>query len=162
VRKLAAVIAVVFGAFLCFHRAVVHEIVVDAAIGLACAAGLSLAVFGLVCLAGRKAVQPARQRAVAQPAAVERPRAGRPGDPCAEACGRPATRMFEQWPVCDEDGSRLDAVAEHARRPAVYRAAAELPAGDDLPHLTQPPVLPPGETIGQVDMTDFTEAHRND
>jgi hypothetical protein len=150
-RKLAVVFAAVVLLVLYLHRSVVHQVCVDTALGLACLAGLCLAVAVTVRAAGRKPVQPARKRAVVQPAAVERPRASRPGDPCAEACGRPATRMFERWPVCENCGGRLDAAAACA---AGRRLAPE-PAEDDIPHLTQPPVIPAGETIGTIDMSDF-------
>lgn len=157
-KKLAVFALAALGVFLFMHRALVHEIFVDTAIGAASLAGLCLVVAGVVHLAGRREVQPARYRTAAvQPAAIERPRASRPGDPCAEACGRPATRMFEQWPVCDDCGGRLDAAAEHARRPASLVFAEPEPAGGDLPALTQPPVIPAGETIGTVDMTEFEE-----
>jgi hypothetical protein len=162
VKRLGVVAAVVLGVFLSMHRSVVHQAFVDTALGLAALAGLSLALAGLMYRAGRKAVSPARARAVTQPAVVERPRAGRPGDPCAEACGRPATRMFGQWPVCEDCGGRLDAAAGFARQPAGWPGEEPVLAGDDLPVLTQPPVIPAGETIGGVDMTEFEEAHRND
>jgi hypothetical protein len=152
VKKIGIIFAVILGVVLYLHRSLVHEIFVDTAIGLASMAGLSLAVAGVVHLAGRgREVQPARQRAVTQPAAIERPRVSRPGDPCAEACGRPATRMFDKWPVCDDCGGRLDAAAAHA----AGRKPVTVPAEDDLPALTQPPVIPDGETIGGIDMTDF-------
>jgi len=151
VKKLGIVLAVILGIVLYLHRSAVHEIFVATAIGLGSLAGLCLAVAGAVHLARRRPVQPARTRAVtAQPAAVERPRAGRPGDPCAEACGRPASRMFERWPVCEACGGRLDAAAVNA----AGRTASCEPAGD-VPALTQPPVIPNGETIGTVDMSDF-------
>jgi hypothetical protein len=173
VKKLAVVIAAILGVVLYLHRSVVHEVCVDAAIGLASLAGLCLAAAGVVRLATRgRAVQPARYRTVAQPAAVERPRAARPGDPCAEACGRPATRMFDRWPVCDECGGRLDAAAAHAAgRPDYPSKTAGLAAAyggtpadsvDDSVRLNMPPVVLNGEGIGGVDMTDFEEAHRND
>ena len=150
-KKLGIVLAVILGIVLYLHRSAVHEIFVATAIGLGSLAGLCLAMAGAVHLARRRPVQPARTRAVtAQPAAVERPRAGRPGDPCAEACGRPASRMFERWPVCEACGGRLDAAAAHA----AGRTASCEPAGD-VPALTQPPVIPNGETIGTVDMSDF-------
>jgi hypothetical protein len=158
-KKLAVVLAAVVLVVLYLHRAVVHEVIVDAAIALASLAGLCLVTAGLVHAAGRKPVQPARRRVAVQPAAIERPRASRPGDPCAEACGRPATRMFEQWPVCTECGGRLDAAAGRPVRPA---GIAPEPADDDIPVLTQPPVIPAGETIGTVDMTEFERAHRSD
>jgi hypothetical protein len=77
--------------------------------------------------------------------------------------------MFEQWPVCDDCGGRLDHVAgqreadEAAGREhnAGHPARVEEPAGT-LPVLTQPPFLPAGETLGQLDMTEFENAHRND
>jgi hypothetical protein len=155
VKKLILLIAAVLAAVIWANRALIHEVVMDTAIGLGALAGLCLAA-GLVsaALAGRRQVQPARQRVAARPA-VERPRASRPGDPCTEACGRLATRMFEQWPVCDDCGGRLDASAAHARRPADWLGDAPEPAGEDLPALTQPPVIPAGETIGTVDMTEF-------
>ena len=162
-KKLGIVLAVILGIVLYLHRSAVHEIFVATAIGLGSLAGLCLAVAGAVHLARRWPVQPARTRAVtAQPAAVERPRAGRPGDPCAEACGRPASRMFERWPVCEACGGRLDTAAVNAAgRPDYPSKTAELAAAyghqpaDDVPALTQPPVIPNGETIGTVDMTDF-------
>lgn len=156
-KKLAVIVAAVIGVLLLTHRALVHEVFVDAAIGTASAAGLCLAVAAVVHLAGRKADQPARIRVVRPAVAVERPRASRPGDPCAEACGRPATRMFGKWPVCEDCGGRLDAAAEHAKRPAGWLGDGPEPAGEDLPVLTQPPVIPAGETIGKVDMTEFEQ-----
>ena len=54
--------------------------------------------------------------------------------------------MFERWPVCDGGGSRLDAAA--GRLGGSLAAPVPEPAGDDLPA---------GETIGQVDMTEFEE-----
>jgi len=155
VRKLLIAALGVFGIFLWLHRSVVHQVVVDTAIGVAALAGLCLAVAGAHALAGRRpAAQPTRYRAVTQPAAAERPVAGRPPKPCAEACGRPADRMFERWPVCNECGGRLDAAAG---RLGGFAAPVPEPAGGDLPALTQPPVLPAGETIGTVDMTEFEE-----
>lgn len=150
-KKLGIALAAVLGVVLYLHRSLVHEVFVDAAIGAGALAVLCLAAAGAVYLAGRRQLRPARQRAAAQPAVAERPRASRPGDPCAEACGRPATRMFERWPVCGDCGGRLDAAAAHA----AGRSPAPVPAGDDLPALTQPPVIPAGETIGGIDMTDF-------
>jgi hypothetical protein len=154
--KRAAVIALaVLAVFLLMHRALVHEIVVDAVLAGAPLAGLCL----VIAVGGRQKARPVRYRAPSvQPAVAARPRLAGPGDPCSEACGRPATRMFDRWPVCDDCGGRLDAAAEHARRPAGF--TGELfgePAGYDPPALTQPPAIPAGETIGTVDMTEFEE-----
>lgn len=144
-KRLYLVLAVVVGVVLYLHRGAVHEVVVDTAIGIGCLAGLCLAAAGAVSLASRRKGQPARLRSATRPAVAERPRATRPAGPCAEACGQPATRVFGQWLVCDECGGRLDAAAERAGRPA----------DDDLPVLAQLPVIPEGETIGRLDMSDF-------
>ena len=172
-KKLGVVLVAILGVVLYLHHAVVHEVCVDAAIGLASLAGLCLAAAGVVHLAARgRAVQPARVRAAGHPSFAHpatRPRAARPGDPCAEACGRPATRMFGRWPVCEDCGGRLDAAAAHeAGRPDYPSKTAGLAAAyghqpdDDLPALTQPPVVLNGESIGKFDITAFEEAHRND
>ena len=112
-RKLALIALVVLGFLLWPHRSAVHQAVVDSAIAVAALAGLCLAAYAAVSLAGRKAaVRPARYREVPRPAPAERPKAApRPASPCTEACGRPASQMFERWPVCDGCGSRLDAAA---------------------------------------------------
>jgi hypothetical protein len=156
VRKLAAVALAVTGFILWLHRSVVHQVVVDSAAGVAALAGLCVAAYAARQLAGRRAArQPARYRAVPPPAVAERPKAGRPGTPCAECAGRPATRVFERWPVCDGCGSRLDA---SAGRLGGFAVPVPEPAGGSLPALTQPPVLPAGETIGTIDMTEFEES----
>ena len=168
-KKLAVVIAVIIGVVLYLHRSGVHEVVTDSAIALAAVAGLCLVAGTAVHLATRRPASQVRQRAASRPAAVERPRAARPGDPCADACGRPATRLFETWPVCDDCGGRLDAAAAHeAGRPDYPAKTAGLAAAyghqpdDDLPALTQPPVVLNGESIGTFDISAFEEAHRND
>lgn len=154
-KKLALIALAVLGFFLWPHRSAVHQAVVDSAIAVAALAGLCLAAYAAVSLAGRRAVrQPARHREVPRPVPVDRPKAGRPLTSCAEACGRPASRMFERWPVCAGCGSRLDAAAG---RLGGLAAPVPEPAGDDLPVLTQPPVLPAGETIGTIDMSEFEE-----
>ena len=152
-KRLGLLALALLGIAAWLHRSLVHQVVVDTAIGLAALAGLCVAAYFAKTLAGhRTAVPPARYRAVTQPAvppASPRPRASRPADPCTE-CGRPAIGMFERWPVCDECGGRLDAPAARA----AGRTVVHEPVGD-VPRLTMPPVIPAGETIGTVDMTEF-------
>jgi hypothetical protein len=75
---------------------------------------------------------------------------GQPAGPCGSCGGRPAVTDRAGWPLCRLCAGRVDAAARYA-----HEVAESVLADKRDYKLTQPPVLPPGETAGQVDMTDF-------
>lgn len=154
---LAGVICLGAAAFA--HRALLHEVVVDTVLALVSLAGLCLLAAGARVLAGRRArPAPVRERVTVVRPAVRRPAAARPAR-CA--CGQPAGARIAGRPFCalcaagqERPDADITATVTPAGRAEVAETAGYL--------LTQPPVLPPGETVGALDMTEFEEAHRND
>jgi len=169
------------GAALYAHRALLHEIVVDGVAGLIALAGLCLAVAAATRLAGRRQPAPVREPAPVTRPAVRRPAGlrswprparrtrtaaawvagqARPAaglmadsaDLCGSCSSRPAVIDRAGWPLCQPCADKVNAAASHAHE--VAEAALADPAGYLL---TQPPVLPPGETVGTVDMTEFED-----
>lgn len=143
------------GAVAFAHRALLHEVVVDTVAGLIALAGLCLLAAGVKFLAGRRSQPaPVRERVtVVRPAAR---RAPRPAGTCA--CGRPAVTPIEGRPFCAVCAAGW--VAGQARPDAditaTVDAAGRVEAAETAGYLlTQPPVLPPGETVGALDMTEF-------
>lgn len=163
--KAAVALAVLAFILMCAHRALLHALVVDTVLAAVSAAGLCVFMAGLARVAGRKRPAPVtRQRTPGSRPAIRPEKAA----PCSERCGRPATRLFGQWRVCGSCGGRLDEAAGKAvRRPAEEVPPAgwtPVPAAEaglfglSEPELAQPPVLlPEGETIGTIDMSEFEE-----
>lgn len=144
------VVSVLLGAVLYAHRSGLHQIFTDVALGGVSLAGLCLVAAGLAYVLSRKPVSQVRSRPAAEPAVVVRPRAVRPAVTRCQACGQPASRMSGDQPACEDCGRLLDARLPGEDEPA--DSIVHQPAGYQL---SRPPVLPEGETAGQVDMTEF-------
>jgi hypothetical protein len=157
------VIGLVLVLLIAAHRTGLHEAAVTAAAGAGAVIVLLAAAAGLVSLAGRRRVpasvrarQPARTRPASGRAAAGLLGIPAPADRCA--CGDPAAAEIEGRPACSRcvadaiaDG-RLDDVVADFTAEADGQPAVELPPGYEL---LWPPVLPPGETAGEVDMDEF-------
>lgn len=143
-KRASLALLAVIGLALYAHRSAVHTAVTDTALAAGCLAGLALLAAAAAFLAGRRShPAPVRQRpAVARPAAVSRPARPRPAR-CA--CGQPAAAAIEGRPAC------VLCAADYLAGQKQPDAGFTAPAG-------QPPVLlPDGETVGALDMTEFEE-----
>jgi len=145
------------------HRDGVREAALVTGAGAGALAVLLAAAAVLVRLAARhrppppvRARQPARTRPAGSRAAAGLLGIPGPADRCA--CGDPAAAEIEGRPACSRcvadaiaDG-QLDDVVDGFTAEADGQPAVELPPGYEL---LWPPVLPPGETAGEVDMDEF-------
>jgi hypothetical protein len=154
VKKLGLIAAGLLGIAAWLHRSLVHQVVVDTAIGLAALAGLCVAAYLARALAGRRtAVPPARYRAVTQPAvppASPRPRASRRNSRLGD---RPVPGRRNG---CPPAGQRPGEVRGHAE--AGQRGQADGRVND---HLVHQAAVQPGRDAQQASGDKAQLLHRD-